>query len=390
MKKAVSFLLTLAMILTLCACGAGEAAPSIPDRASSSFLGGSLGETAQPQTQTEQTASTETTLWETQPFQPGQRFSNDAGTSIDVLREEIARAGAVFGVAYIGSYFQGEMTYEEWFESAAYDLIGWYPFVSEIDAAHTIGTVGHLYCILARDYDAAITAQTLNGEVLYRAENGDPILLFCSRDGEGMISDTIVTVTTSEGAEYQWEAKLDGENYPQLLIGAERQLLSWDFTYVFDLGFELTGWLNQGWLGPTEIGLAGTDVFEGMSWWIITEDGTGTSYCLSFYPNAGSSYDGEVVMECFCGEDTQAQAHWEGWWRIDPVMDYASWLHMDLMLMDGTDKGAFETSSVISENYMTLISPSGEYLLLVADSTQTVLPLFPDRWRFCELALAMG
>lgn len=29
---------------------------------------------------------------------------------------------------------------------------------------------------------------------------------------------------------------------------------------------------------------------------------------------------------------------------------------------------------------MALISPSGEYLLLAADSMQTVLPNFPDRW----------
>lgn len=387
MKKAVSLLLVPVMLFALCACGTGKAEPSIPDRPSSSFLGGSLGGPAQPQTQTGQT---DATAGEAQPAWPAQHFSNEGGTSIDVLREEIAQAGAMFGVAYIGLYSQAEMRYEEWFESAAYDLIGWYPFVGEIDDDHTIGTRGHLYCIVGGDFGTYISAKTLDGQVLYEASNGNPILLFCSRDGEGMISDTIVTITTADGTEYQWEARLDGSNYPELLIGDERQLLSWDFTYAFDMGFELTGWLMDGWLSPTAIGLAGTDVLNPMSWWLNTEEGNGISYCLTFCPNAGTSYDGEVVMECFYGEDTQVQAHWEGWWRIDPVIDYASWLHMDLMLMDGTDKEAFETSSVISENYMTLISPSGEYLLMVADSTQTVLPIFPDRWRFCELALAMG
>lgn len=379
MKKAVPLLFVLAMLLTLCACGAGKVAPSIPDQASPSFLGGNL---AQP---------TPSSLPESpEPSSPEQEFPSDAGTSIDALREEITQAGAVFGVAYIGSYFQGEMTYGEWFDSAAYALISCYPFVAQIDAAHTIGTVGHLYCILAGDYNATITARALNGELLYQSKNGDPILLFCSRDGEGMIADTIVTITTPDGSEYPWEAKLDGMNYPDLLIGAERQLLSWDFTCTFDLGFELTGWLNDGWLGPTKAGLAGTDVLDGMSWWIRIEENASVRYCLNFYPNSGSNYDGEVVMECFYGEDPQVQAHWEGWWRIDPLMESASWLHMDLMLMDGLDKEAFEASAVISESYMTLLSPSGEYLLLVADSPQTILPLFPDRWRFCELNLAMG
>lgn len=387
MKKVVSLLLALLMLLALCACGAGEAAPSVPDQASPSFRGDSLG---QAQTQSVQTDATEETSLETQPTWPTQRFSDEGGTSIDVLREEIARAGAMFGVAYLGLYSQAEMRYEEWFDNAAYDLIGRYPFVGEIDEDHTIGTKGHLYCIVGGDFGTSVSAKTMDGQVLYEASNGNPILLFCSRDGEGMISDTIVTVTTADGTEYHWEARLDGDNYPELLIGPERQLLSWDFTYAFDTGFELTGWLMDGWLGPTAIGLAGTDVMNPMCWWLNSEEGNGISYCLTFCPNAGTSYDGEVTMDCFYGDDTQVQAHWEGWWRITTVMDYASWLHLDLMLMDGADQEAFSDSSVISESFMTLLSPSGENLLIVSDSTQTALPIFPQRWRFCELVLAMG
>ena len=390
MKKAISLLSLVAILLTLCACRAGETPSSIPDRASPSFHGSNLGESTQSQAQTNQTESGETGFAQTQPFQPAQQFSNDGGTSIDVLREEIAQAGAMFGVAYIGFYSQAEMRYEEWFESSAYDLVGWYPFVGEIDENHTIGTKGHLYCIVGGDFGTSISAKTMDGQVLYEASNGNPVLLFCNRDGEGMVSDTTVTVTTADGTEYRWEPRLYGDNYPEPLIGPEGQFLSWDFTVVYDMGLELTGWLRDGWLGPTEIGLAGTDVLNPMYWWFIPEEEDGVRFCLTFCPNSGPNYDGEVAMDCFYGDDAQVQAHWEGWWRVTTVMEYASWLHMDLMLMDGADQEAFSDSSVISESFMTLLSPSGENLLIVSDSTQTALPIFPDRWRFCELVLAMG
>lgn len=409
MKNIMALLLTVAVTLSLCACASSTASGKLPGKPSDTYIGGnweqsgkdagedvteeSLGETQdsgkEPFPNPGQTTSPETQP-EIPTGVPGQQFSNDGGTSIDVLREEIAQVGAMFGVAYLGSYFHGEMTYEEWFESTAYDLIGRYPFMSEIDKNHTIGDCGHMYCIIGGDYGDTITAKTLDGQVLYEATNGDPILIFCSRDGEGMIADTIVTVTTPDGTEYQWEARLDGFNCPELLIGEERQPLSWDFTYGYDMGFELTGWLSEGWLGPTEVGLAGTDVFEGMDWWISTTGGNGIHYCLSFYPNAAHSYDGEVILECFYGDDDTVQAQWQGWWYLDTVMDYASWLHMDLMLMDGMDKEAFEASAVISENFMTLLAPSGEELLLVADSNRSVLPLFTDGWRFSTLSLAMG
>lgn len=393
MKKIVSLILALTMACTLCACDFGRQEPSLPDEPGAGFHGGSLGKPEQSQDRAEQETVTEPeaseTVPETEP-EPVRNFSPEGLAAIDALREEINQAGAIFGVAYIGSFFRGEMTFEDWFEDSAGGLDGCYPFVSEIDRTQAANGTGHLYCILAGDYDTAITARDLNGEVLYSAENGDPVLLFCSRNGEGMIPDTVITFTTAEGAEYQWEAKLDGANYPDLLIGPERQLLSWDFTFVYDLGFELTGWLVEGWLGPTKTGLAGTDVFEGMCWWIRTNDGTRNSYCLRFCPNGGEAYDGEVILDCYHGDDTEPLGHWEGWWSITPVMDYASWVHMDLMLMDGTDQDRFAESQVISENYMALLAPSGERLLLVADTTQTVLPLFPDGWRFGELALAMG
>lgn len=402
MKKYISLLLTACVLLCLCACGAvGQPPVSTADEVETPAAAASPGlpqspapaETASPAAGTPAPAE-ETPVPVPVPTtheQPTvQTYSDEAQMSMSLLRGEIDEAGAIFGVAYVGSYFPGGMSYDEWFSSAAAALIAEYPFVSEIDAEHTIGTSGHLYCVLAKDYSTAITAQTLGGEVLYKSENGEPILIFCSRDGEGVLADTVITFSTEQGAVYQWSARLDGMNYPELLIGAERQLLSWDFTCTFDTGFELTGWFNEGWLGPTELGLAGADVFEGMSWCIRTTDGTDVAYRLSFYPNASRGYDGEVGLECFYGDDTAVQARWEGWWYLDTTPDNASVLHIDMMLMDGADMGAYEGASVISENYLTMISPSGERLLLVGEDEFPVLPLLPDGWRFGELSLDAG
>lgn len=154
-----------------------------------------------------------------------QQFSNGAGTSIDVLREEISQSTALFGLVYIG-YFDSavadetDIDFGQWFHAASSPIAAYYPFVSEIDENHTIGTEGHLYCIIARDYESSIAVNTIdNSEVLYRAENGDPILLFCNRDGDVQTSDTTVIITAADGTVCQREPTLDEMGYPLLLVG---------------------------------------------------------------------------------------------------------------------------------------------------------------------------
>lgn len=322
-----------------------------------------------------------------------QQFSNDAGTSIDILREEISQSTALFGVAYIG-YFDSavadetDIDFGQWFHATSSSLAAYYPFVSEIDANHTIGTEGHLYCIIARDYESSIAVNTIdNSEVLYRAENGDPILLFCNRDGDVQMADTTVVITTADGTVCQWEPTLDEMGYLQLLVGDERELLSWDFTPIPDTGFDLEGWLVEGWLGPTAVGLAYDNY--GSDWWISTWDNS-VSYCLSFYPNGSDNYDGEVVLECFYAGKSTVQARWQGWWRIETEMEQPSRLYLELMLIDGEDMAAFENAATVSESYLAMVPQSGNNLLLVADDVGAVLPIFPEGVQAVELTLADG
>lgn len=324
-------------------------------------------------------------------------FSNAAGTSIDVLREEMVKLPsepAVFGMAYLGYFEYIEETgidFNQWFYHAAAPLAEYYPFITEIDEAHTIGTEGHLYCVIAQDYASSISVNSIeNGELLYQSENGDPILIFCNLDGDAAKADTVVTIKTVDGNEYQWEPMLDNMGFPNILVGDERRLLSYDLGNVlFDTGFDAEDWLANGWCGPTAAGLAYDDY--GTNWWVSTWDNS-ISYCLSFYliESENDSYDGEVVLECFYAGDSTVQAQWQGWWRIETEMEQPSRLYLDLMLLNGADMAAFENASVVSESYLAMVPLSEDYLLLVADDVGTALPIFPEGAQTVELTLGAG
>lgn len=324
-----------------------------------------------------------------------QQFSSEAGTSMDALREEISKSKALFGMAYIG-YFDSaaagetEIDFGQWFYSTSSPLAAEYPFVSEIDENHTLGTNGHLYCVIAKDDKSSISVSRKDGDKpLYIAQNGDPILVFCNIDGDAKKADTVVTIKTADGTEYRWEPTLDDTGFPNLLIGDERELLSWDFTSVSnpDGDFDLEGWLAEGWSGPTDVGLAYDS--NGIDWWISTWDNS-VSYCFSFYLNESGKYDGNAVLECFYKDNSTVQAKWEGNWRIETESEQPSRLYVDLKLTGGADAASFENVSTVSEAYLALIPQSGNYLLLVADDKNAVCPIFPEGVQAVELAYAAG
>lgn len=325
-------------------------------------------------------------------YTKSQDFSSDAGTSIDVLREELGQSTARFGMAYIG-YFDAAtaeksgIDFGQWFYASSSAIAAYYPFISEIDEAHTVGSEGHLYCVIAKDYEASISVCRIGDDKpLYKAQNGDPILVFCNLDGDTQNADTVITVTTADGTEYRWEPTLDQTGYPNLLIGEERELLSWDFTATGDAGFDPEAWLADGWFGLTGGSLAG--IGDGIDWCITTWDGS-ASYYLNFSPAGSGDYDGEIVMQCFYADGLSVQAQWQGWWRIETQVDQPSRLYIDMMLCNGTDKDAFAGSAMISESYRALIHPSGDYVLLVADDTvSTQNPIFPDGVLAVELTQA--
>lgn len=335
--------------------------------------------------------------WES-ASQAAQAFSNDAGTSIDVLREEITNAGARFGVGYVGYFEYIEETgidFGQWYYGASAPLAAQYPFASEIDAAHTIGDEGHLYCILAEDFASSIEVTDTNSETLYRAENGDPILLFCNRNGDAQTADITVTITASDGSAYTYAPTLDELGFPQLLIGDERQLLSWIIQPAEESTVSFDALLAEGWLGVNEYGLAGDDVLNPRIWSIYMwdeEKQTTVDFSLSFCPNppVSATVDGEALMQCFYENVSGVQAEWEGWWKIETELDQPSILQLDLMLMHGDDKAHYEAVPTLSESYWVMIHPNGEILLLIPQHGYSALPFMGEGVSGVELMLPMG
>lgn len=323
------------------------------------------------------------------------QLSSEGAASVDALREKLGENRTRFGVAYIG-YFDRAAADEtgislaQWLSSASSPLAAEYPFVSEIDKAHTVGTHGHLYCIIAADASSSISVSRLgDADPLYTSDSGEAILVFCNLDGDAKIADTVITIKDADGTEKCYEPTLDDVGFPNLLIGDERELVSWDFTHVSspEGDFDLEGWLAEGWCGPTAVGLAYDS--NGTDWWISTWDRS-VSYCLSFYLNESGNYDGEVTLECFYDGNSAVQAEWRGNWRIETESEQPSRLYLDMKLTGGADIAAFENAAAVSESYLALVPLSGNNLLLVADGKGSALPIFPDGVRAVELTFADG
>lgn len=378
-KSIICTALALIMTLSICACGRQ---PKEPD-ASSSTVDISAFE-KNPEISESSAVEADESSESAATAIGVQKFTNDAGTSIDVLREEIGGTAAQFGVAYIG-YFDSEVAGEtgidlsQWFSSAASPLNSYYPFVSEIDAAHTVGIDGDMFCIIAKDYEASIEVRdTGSDEVLYYAENGDPILILSNMD-------VVVTVTAADGSAYHWEPELDESGYPQLLIGDEREIIFMDFTCTEPLNsFDADSLLDEGWLGMSDIGLA-NDRY-GLNWWFDSADGD-SSYCLSFYLEENGNYDGEVLLECYDSDNTMC-AHWQGYWRIETELDRPSIIYMDMEFIGGEGMASSEVPEIIAGSYWAMIHPSGERLLLaVEDFYAPLLPMLSYDMPTAEFSL---
>lgn len=404
MKKIMVLILALAVILTLCACASSTPSGKIPVKETDEDTRKEAGEESQDSgeafsSESEEPSTTQSQPEpETQPDVPEQQFSNDGAVSVDVLREEIDRAGALFGVGYVGYFEYHEelgVDFAQWYESTASPFSAEYPFFSEIDANHIIGESGYLYCILARDYGASVTVSDPDGQMLYSASNGDPILLFCDGGIDGQSADLTLTITAADGTACTYAPTLDELNYPQLLVGADRQLLSWIIQPEEETTISIDELFAAGWCGINDYGLAGDDVQNPQAWVAYLwdeEKQTTVEFSLSFCPNPSESgaTDGEILMQCFYENESGVQAEWEGWWKVETEPDRESILRLDLMLMRGDDMAHYEAVPTLSETYWAMIHPNGEIILLIPQSGDSALP-FMDRDAGCvELMLAMG
>ena len=275
-KRVIAFLLTLVLMLSLCACAqmaqlwAGTDEPNISVDSETP--------PGKPDKKPPEKPRPGAGGSDVQPAQAG--FSAEAEQSLIWL-------------AYLG--YVEEDSRGDWLSAADQAMLEAYPFLAEIDENHIIGSTGHLYCIVPVDENATVAINRVqwnentytyeNTEVCYRSESGEPVLFFANLNGVAYEADTQVWITDNSGNSCEW--------YP--LEGCwTTQAAAWD-----------TGRTANYYL------------------WFFPEDENGGSVDLDW------QYEGSDLFE----------EMWGGYWEITSVMDGPSYVTISLSLVGGENYG---------------------------------------------------
>ena len=382
-KRVIAFLLTLVLMLSLCACAQmkqlwaeisvdGETPPGKHDKKPPEKPRPGAGGS------------------DAQPAQAG--FSEEAEQSLAWLRDRIDFPQTMFGAAYLG--YVEEDSGGDWLSAADQAMLEAYPFLAEIDENHIIGSTGYLYCIVPVDENASVSINRMqwnektktyeNTEVCYRSESGEPVLLFANLDGVAYEADTQVWITDNSGNCCEWWPSFDAMSYLAPCISETGDYLSFDFTEYGWRGVpsELAPWLADGWSGIYAPGLEGCWTVQAAAW----DTGRTANYYLWFFPedeNGGSvrldwQYEGSDLFE----------EMWSGYWTITSVMDGPSYVTISLSLVGGENYGVTDGPYYISDTYPLVVSPSGEEMVLGAGENGVSLPFMPKyESQLCILTL---
>lgn len=400
-KHCFAATLPLLLTLSLCACTQEQAENPVEEAKDSAIeLPVATEELADRENMKspdspESTESAESTAW-----------TQDAEASLTLLREKISGDPVMFGAAYLG-YVGGlfdegfEQGFPIWLRENNPAMLDEYPFIEEIDAEHIIGGAGHLYCIVPVDENATVAVNRIkwddrtqtyeNIDVLYRSEVGHPILVFANLDGIASNVDTQIHITDNNGRSCAWYPSLDEELsdclVPCIING---ECLSRDFTESQSGSAEALGdWLAAGWLGPTALGLAGSDAW-GMTW---CTSGTAWDtdrqawFMLTFYP--GDDTGGAVDLDWQYDGEEEFEEQWSGFWTIETELDMPSRVTIRLSRVGGKSYDTADGPMYLSETYPIMIAPSGENLLISKGENGVCLP-FTGSSPAAVLTLAMG
>ena len=377
-KRVIAFLLTLVLMLSLCACAqmaqlwAGTDEPNISVDSETP--------PGKPDKKPPEKPRPGAGGSDVQPAQAG--FSAEAEQSLIWLRDRIDFPQTMFGAAYLG--YVEEDSRGDWLSAADQAMLEAYPFLAEIDENHIIGSTGHLYCIVPVDENATVAINRVqwnentytyeNTEVCYRSESGEPVLFFANLNGVAYEADTQVWITDNSGNSCEWYPSLDSMSYLWPCISETGDYLSFDFTeYGWqDVSSELAPWLSDGYSVVYSWGLEGCWTTQAAAW----DTGRTANYYLWFFPedeNGGSvdldwQYEGSDLFE----------EMWGGYWEITSVMDGPSYVTISLSLVGGENYGVTDGPYYISETYPLLISPSGEEMVLGAGENGVSLPFMPQ------------
>lgn len=161
-----------------------------------------------------------------------------------IQRQILVDEGAMCGVFFLGYAEEsaGDLETNREYYRSIFEENGYleaYPFLEEIPNSNYIQTEHgqELYCIIPQDVRATVSVnqwitdpdkgfEGKTGEVLYRSEEGSPILLRCN--ASELVSDVEIVIVDGNGRQMRWNPALSGMDSKVMVEPAEGAV--WDFT----------------------------------------------------------------------------------------------------------------------------------------------------------------
>ncbi|MBQ4601791.1 MAG: hypothetical protein IJB24_02920 [Clostridia bacterium] len=272
MKRVLLTVVCFILCLTLIGCDKGKTNDPV--------------ETNEPETAETEEVTTKDTTDDTTD-EPVVDPAEDPSVSLNSFRQSMVGTTELFAAAYIGhTDTMDDVDPIPWMKGKVPGLCEDLPFMTAIPEENIVGDhFGELYCIVpaTEDITLAVSSIEFDGndiEVLYKGKPGEPILLFCNKDGHS--PDVEVTVTKADGSFVLWYPKLNDDFY---LVGAydlDGVDVTKDFTpYAKLIENEYEYYLNEAgfWKVPEVLDLVDTS-------WEATDyclDGTEKVYYLDIF-----------------------------------------------------------------------------------------------------------
>ena len=378
--RIIAFFLIQVLILSLCACTRQPQTGTVTDEPKTSSE--AEAPPSMPNKKKPDQPPPEDEGSDEQPVPTG--FSEEAEQSLVWLRDRMDVPQTMFGAAFLG--YTGEASDRDWLSEADPAMLQKYPFISEIDAEHTVLSDDlYLYCLVPVDENATVSINLVTWgptsdneeiiEVLYRSESGDPVLFWaaCGDDAYAYLSYIQVQIVDSAGNSCVWYPQLDAMGCIVPCLSENGDYLSFDFTeYGWqDAPPELAPWLADGWSGIYAAGLEG-------SWTTQMVEDTGRTMCynMTLYPEDETG--GTVDLYWYYEDSDDLEAVWSGFWTITTVQDGPGYVTLDLSLSGGNAYGVSDGPYYLSETYPFLVSHSGMELVLGNGLQNIPLPFMPE------------
>ncbi len=191
----------------------------------------------------------------------------DPAISLNSLRQLITDESKEVGISFLGTVEDGqEVNTLEWIKKSFPKLCKEYPFITKIDKEQIIGSgYGELFLVVPKDDMASIAVngavldndEILYENVLYRSEEGSPILLWCNNSG--IEPNMEINIVSNEGKVFKWYPKLDDNKRVDVLYDENENDLKLDFSpYEEVLALSYSNYINLGYKNPSVEDLFGT------------------------------------------------------------------------------------------------------------------------------------